>query len=705
MDSAIIPDLAGSQLVVRYLAHYLAIAGSGPKSTRRIIAGAWPSHSQAAKHMRELVDDFSNPELARFYDILPGVGNLTRRSDGLLYSITPGPDGPASALDFFTIDSLGRPQPPTAKMVLEFRGSEWSVEALIDYDFETRTNGRAAHFGVAIEEPNQLYQHGIALVRSADLDPKSHALVACMYNEPAEPQCKELTRTPRNRNWFRIIRSSDDFTVEWSEDGVSFATVLSCHHPCPHLSQFVILNSSSFAGGASFILRSLKILRGEVIEAPRRPRPFSASGSTAAIVVKAAEIIEALREHRDVTLNHCEISGVVDLGMAPSPITPNIRMHGCRFTDRLIASRVVTLSGAVLLTECTFDVVGLSNAHFTRLFQAVGCEFASDTRFIETNFAAGADFSLSHFREKPFFRVARAGRALSFYHCNFSKGADLSSGRFHGDVSIADVAVESGTLTFYGSEISGILRLMATLQRDPQPLGDAIDFSTARIGRLVISSGDRQNRVEYTGPARWNLNSSVFLRKAVVGEMLLYNVSFRNLVDLTDSSIHSVNNDGAEFERIVGEWPVEAEYYSCFISYSSKDHVFANQFYNDLVMSGVECWFAPESLKTGDEFRQLIIRAIRKYDRLLLVLSGESVTSEWVEFEVKAAVDREVSEKRKVLVPIRLDDAVLKSPQPWAVEIRGERQIGDFSRWKDPDDYRAALDRLRQELKPPKRWD
>ena len=593
--------------------------------------------------MRAFIDDFSNPELARFYDIVPGVGNLIRQNDGLHYTILRGPDGPTSAQDYFTIDSLGRPQPPTAKVVLEFQGLEWSLEALVDYEFERKTNGRSAHLCVAFGEPSQVYQHGIAVVRSADLDPNSHALAACMYNAPAEPQCKELTRTPRNRNWFRIIRAGDDFAVEWSEDGIGFTTALNCRQPCPHLSQFVILNSSSFAGGASFVLRSLKIVPGEIIEAPRRPARFSVSGTAGATVVKAADIIEALTENREVVLNHCEISGVMDLGMVPSPVTPNISMHDCRFPDRLIASKVVTMSGTIQLTECTFDVVGLSNAHFTQFFQAVGCEFAGDTRFIETNFAAGADFSLSRFREKPFFRVALAGRALSFYHCDFSKGADMSSGRFSSDLSIADVAVESGTLTFYGSEIGGTLRLVATLQRDPQSMGDAIDFSAARIGNLVISSGDRQNRGEYTGPARWNLKTSIFLRKAVVGEMLLYNVSFRDLFDLSDSSIHSVTQDGAEFERIVGEWPVETEYYSCFISYSTKDHLFANQFYNDLVKSGVQCWFAPENLEMGDEFRQLIIRAIRKHDRLLLVLSAESVTSEWVEFEVKAAVEREVS--------------------------------------------------------------
>src|SRR5260221_321628 len=42
------------------------------------------------------------------------------------------------------------------------------------------------------------------------------------------------------------------------------------------------------------------------------------------------------------------------------------------------------------------------------------------------------------------------------------------------------------------------------------------------------------------------------------------------------------------------------EYYTCFISYSSKDHQFAERLYADLQNNGVRCWFAPEDLKTGD---------------------------------------------------------------------------------------------------------
>ena len=55
----------------------------------------------------------------------------------------------------------------------------------------------------------------------------------------------------------------------------------------------------------------------------------------------------------------------------------------------------------------------------------------------------------------------------------------------------------------------------------------------------------------------------------------------------------------------------------------------------------MRCWFAPEDLKIGDEFRQAIDQAIRIYDKLLLVLSEHSVNSRWVQKEVETAFDEE----------------------------------------------------------------
>jgi hypothetical protein len=75
---------------------------------------------------------------------------------------------------------------------------------------------------------------------------------------------------------------------------------------------------------------------------------------------------------------------------------------------------------------------------------------------------------------------------------------------------------------------------------------------------------------------------------------------------------------------------------------------------------------------------------------LLLILSSGSVASDWVVFETQADAAREVSERSKVLLPIRLDEAVLQSPQPWAVETRENRHMADFIGWKDPEAYRAS---------------
>jgi hypothetical protein len=71
------------------------------------------------------------------------------------------------------------------------------------------------------------------------------------------------------------------------------------------------------------------------------------------------------------------------------------------------------------------------------------------------------------------------------------------------------------------------------------------------------------------------------------------------------------------------------EFYSCFISYSSKDEELAQRLHADLQDKNVRCWFAPEDMKTGDKIRQRIDEAIRHYDRVLLLLLRTPVESAW----------------------------------------------------------------------------
>lgn len=141
------------------------------------------------------------------------------------------------------------------------------------------------------------------------------------------------------------------------------------------------------------------------------------------------------------------------------------------------------------------------------------------------------------------------------------------------------------------------------------------------------------------------------------------------------------------------------EFYSCFISYASKDHEFAERLHADLQNRSVRCWFAPEDLKIGERIRIGIDQSIKKHDKLLLVLSQDSVESEWVEQEVETALSRERSEKRLVLFPIRLDDSVMKVDTGWPALIRNTRNIGDFRNWKDHDIYLRSFGRLLRDLK------
>jgi uncharacterized protein YjbI with pentapeptide repeats len=148
------------------------------------------------------------------------------------------------------------------------------------------------------------------------------------------------------------------------------------------------------------------------------------------------------------------------------------------------------------------------------------------------------------------------------------------------------------------------------------------------------------------------------------------------------------------------------EFYSLFISYSTQDHEFAERLYADLQAKGVRCWFAPHKLKSGKKVHKQIDEAIRVYDKLLLILSPDSMGSEWVRTEIAIARKREVDQKREVLFPIGL--CPFETIRKWeyfdsdigkdsAREIR-EFHIPDFSNWKDHDAYKLAFDRLLDDL-------
>ena len=147
--------------------------------------------------------------------------------------------------------------------------------------------------------------------------------------------------------------------------------------------------------------------------------------------------------------------------------------------------------------------------------------------------------------------------------------------------------------------------------------------------------------------------------------------------------------------------------YSCFISYSAANQDFASRLHADLQDRGVRCWFAPHDLVPGRKIHEQIDEAIRVYDRLLLILSRDSMRSSWVKTEISRARKKEKASGRAVLFPIRLvpfED--LRSWQQFdadlgedaAKEIR-EYYLPDFSDWRNHEAYKPECDRLLAELK------
>ena len=70
-----------------------------------------------------------------------------------------------------------------------------------------------------------------------------------------------------------------------------------------------------------------------------------------------------------------------------------------------------------------------------------------------------------------------------------------------------------------------------------------------------------------------------------------------------------------------------------FISYSRKDIDFARKLAGDLEKAGFGVWWDVSDLKGGDEWVRVIPSAIESSQYFIILLSPDSVLSQWVEKE------------------------------------------------------------------------
>lgn len=260
-------------------------------------------------------------------------------------------------------------------------------------------------------------------------------------------------------------------------------------------------------------------------------------------------------------------------------------------------------------------------------------------------------------------------------------GADLGGANLYGaDLRNADLS---------GASIVGANMTLAIL--------DGADFTDAYVGNTVFGRNDL-SKVE-------GLDAMTHVFPSTVGIDTLYKSGRKIPEDfLRDCGVP--DEFVAYLPSLIGARQA-IEYYSCFISYSSKDEEFARRLYSRMRDEHLRVWFAPEELKGGEKLREQIDRAIQVHDRLLIVLSEHSLCSKWVETEIRRARATEVREKRRKLFPIRL--VGYERLQAWecfdsdtgedlAREVR-EYYIPDFTNWKEHDSFETEFAKLLKALR------
>jgi uncharacterized protein YjbI with pentapeptide repeats len=307
--------------------------------------------------------------------------------------------------------------------------------------------------------------------------------------------------------------------------------------------------------------------------------------------------------------------------------------------------------GDAILIDANLSRADLSRANLSRAY--VRRAHLDDTKLL------GADLTVAHLADADLGNADLANADLS--------KADLSG------ASLFETNFKGAFL--YGTNLTGAHLI--------EPV-----FSQAKLFETIFANVDLSDTIGLDDCTHLGPSVIDFRTLHLSGDLPLSFLRGCGLPDFVIDYVPSLRGDPIQF-------------YSCFISYSAKDQMFADRLHADLQNKGVRCWFAPHDLPIGAKTWDAIDEEIRLRDKLLVILSEASLGSDWVEDEVNKAYAEERSRKEIVLFPIRIDDAAMTTIEPWAVKLRDQRNIGDFRQWKKPEEYQKSLDRLLRDLKAP----
>lgn len=254
-----------------------------------------------------------------------------------------------------------------------------------------------------------------------------------------------------------------------------------------------------------------------------------------------------------------------------------------------------------------------------------------------------------------------------------------------------------------------------------------LDLFGADLSDTDLSGADLTKtnlcRTNFTGA---DLTGAI-LDGATLSETVLGNTTIKNIAGLDKLDI--IGPCTIDFRTIGKSWPiplsvlrgcglsnkvieqipslieVSPQFYSCFISYSHTDALFARTLYDALQERDIRCWLDEHQILPGDDVRDRINQGISIWDKVLLCCSEVSLGSYWVNTEVDKALKKEEglwkSRGRKVLalIPINLDN-FLFSWESSRASVLTDRHAEDLVGWEtDWDKFQRALERIKRALR------
>lgn len=98
---------------------------------------------------------------------------------------------------------------------------------------------------------------------------------------------------------------------------------------------------------------------------------------------------------------------------------------------------------------------------------------------------------------------------------------------------------------------------------------------------------------------------------------------------------------------------------SIFLCHSSKDKFFVRELAENLKTYGIKVWLDEAEINIGDSLTEKIGQAIDETDYVGVVLSTNSVNSQWVQKELQVALQKEFSKKQVVVLPMLLESVAI----------------------------------------------